>query len=183
MSDRQTLLDNLEKLKNVTDKLIYAVNVLIPPRRLEYRFVVLTDETDAKMLQDTNNYLIMRGKWRFIFNEYKTAKFFGQQDIPIPDDLKQILLAYIKTKKLNLGDLLFSLQRDKREEISQPNFSSLISKAFAKIYGLEISNRFLRYSASTTASNQNLSKKDRQQLANDMGHSLSQNLAYSKHKK
>jgi hypothetical protein len=183
LSDRQALIDNVGKLTNVTDKLIYAVNVLIPPRRLEYRFVVLTDETDAKMLQDTNNYLIMRGKWRFIFNEYKTAKFFGQQDIPIPDDLKQILLAYIKTKKLNLGDLLFSLQRDKREEISQPNFSSLISKAFAKIYGLEISNRFLRYSASTTASNQNLSKKDRQQLANDMGHSLSQNLAYSKHKK
>ena len=183
LSDRQTLLDNIEKLKNVTDKLIYAVNVLIPPRRLEYRFVVLTDETNAKMLQDTNNYLIISGKWRFIFNEYKTAKFMGQQDIPIPDDLKQILLSYIHTKKLKIGDLLFSLQRDKREEISQPNFSSLISRVFAKIYGVEISNRFLRYSASTTASNQNLSKKDRQQLANDMGHSLSQNLAYSKHKK
>ena len=38
-SDRQALLDNVEKLKNVTDKLIYAVNVLIPPRRLEYRFI------------------------------------------------------------------------------------------------------------------------------------------------
>jgi hypothetical protein len=143
----------------------------------------LTDETDAKMLQDTNNYLIIRGKWRFIFNEYKTAKSFGQQDIPIPDDLKQILLAYIKSQKLNLGDLLFSLKRDKREEISEPNFSSLISKVFAKIYGVEISNRFLRYSAATTATNQNLSKKDRQQLASDMGHSLTQNLSYSKHKK
>ena len=183
LSDRQALLDNVEKLTNITHKLIYALNVLIPARRLEYRFVVLTDETDAKMLQDTNNYLIIRGKWRFIFNEYKTAKSFGQQDIPIPDDLKQILLAYIKSQKLNLGDLLFSLKRDKREEISEPNFSSLISKVFAKIYGVEISNRFLRYSAATTATNQNLSKKDRQQLASDMGHSLTQNLSYSKHKK
>jgi len=183
LSDRQVLLDNVKKLKNVGDKLIYAVNVLIPPRRLEYRFVVLTDEIDKEMLKDTNNYLIMRGRWRFIFNEYKTAQFLGQQDIPIPDDLKEILLEYIKAKKLNVGDLLFSLQRDKREEISQPNFSSLISKVFAKIYGVEISNRFLRYSAATTASNQNLSKKDRQQLANDMGHSLSQSLSYSKHKK
>ena len=183
LSDRQALLDNVEKLPNITDKLIYALNVLIPPRRLEYRFVILTDETDAKMLQDTNNYLIIRGKWRFIFNEYKTAQSLGQQDIPIPDDLKQILMAYIKAKKLNLGDLLFSLQRDKREEISQPNFSTLISKVFSKIYGVEISNRFLRYSASTTASNQNLSKNDRQHLATQMGHSLNQNLSYSKHKK
>ena len=183
LSDRQVLLDNIKKLKNVSDKLIYAVNVLIPPRRLEYRFVKLTDVIDKDMLRDTNNYLIIRGRWRFIFNEYKTAQFLGQQEIPIPDDLKEILLEYIRVKKLEVGDLLFSLQRDKREEISQPNFSSLISKVFAKIYGVEISNRFLRYSAATTASNQNLSKKDRQQLANDMGHSLSQSLSYSKHKK
>ena len=182
LSDRQALLDNIDKLPNITDKLIYALNVLIPPRRLEYRFVVLTDETNPQMLQDTNNYLIIKGKWSFVFNEYKTAKYMGQQDISIPDDLKQILMSYIKAKKLNVGDLLFSLQRDKREEISQPNFSSLISRVFAKIYGVDISNRFLRYSASTTANNQNLSKNDRQDLANAMGHSLSQNLSYSKHK-
>ena len=84
---------------------------------------------------------------------------------------------------MNVGDYLFSLQRDKREIISQPNFSSKISKVFAKIYGVEISNRFLRYSAANTASNQNLSKKDRQELATQMGHSLNQNLSYSKHKK
>ena len=183
LSDRKQLLENIEKLPNISDKLIYAVNVLIPPRRLEYRFVVLTDETNKDMLKDTNNYLIIRGAWRFVFNEYKTAGTMEQQVVSIPDDLKEILLAYIKTKKLNIGDYLFSLERDKREIISQPNFSSKISKVFAKIHGVEISNRYLRYSASTTATNQNLSKKERQQLANDMGHSLNQNLSYSKHKK
>ena len=151
LSDRQTLLNNIEKLPNITDKLIYAVNVLIPPRRLEYRFFILTDETNTNMLKDTNNYLIIKGAWRFVFNEYKTAKTLEQQVIPIPDDLKQILQEYIKTKSLNVGDYLFSLQRFNREIISQPNFSSKISKVFAKIYGVEISNRFLRYSASTTA--------------------------------
>ena len=45
---------------------------------------------------------------------------------------------------------------------SQPNFSNLISKKFSRIYGVEISNRFLRYSATTTATNQNLSKRERQ---------------------
>ena len=183
VSDRQALLDNIEKLPNITDKLIYGLNVLIPPRRLEYRFVVITDEIDPDMLKDTNNYLVISGSWKFVFNEYKTAKSTAQQVIYIPDDLKQILITYIKSKKLNVGDYLFSLARDKREIISQPNFSSKISTVFAKIHGVEISNRFLRYSASTTATNQNLSKKDRQELATQMGHSLNQNLSYSKHKK
>ena len=50
------------------------------------------------MLQDTNNYLIIRGISRFIFNAYKTAQSLGQQEVLIPDDLKQILLEYIKAK-------------------------------------------------------------------------------------
>ena len=183
LSNRQALLDNIKSLPNITDKLIYALNTLIPPRRLEYRFVVITDETDPDMLKDTNNYLVIRGKWRFVFNEYKTAKSLEQQVVPIPDDLKEILLSYIKSKKLSIGDYLFHLDRSKKEIISQPNFSKKISKVFEKVYGTEISNRYLRYSASTTASNQNLSKKERQQLAHDMGHSLNQNLSYSKHKK
>jgi hypothetical protein len=183
LSNRQKLLDNINSLPNITDKLIYALNTLIPPRRLEYRFVVITDEIDPNMLRDTNNYLVIRGKWRFVFNEYKTAKSLEQQVVSIPDDLKEILLSYIKSKKLSIGDYLFHLKRSKKEIISQSNFSKKISKVFEKVYGTEISNRYLRYSASTTANNQNLSKKERQQLAYDMGHSLNQNLSYSKHKK
>ena len=51
------------------------------------------------MLKDTNNYLVIRGKWKFIFNEFKTAKKFEQQIVPIPDDFEDILLLYIKSKK------------------------------------------------------------------------------------
>ena len=54
------------------------------------------------------------------------SKTLAQQAIPIHDDLKETLLDFIKTKKLSIGDLLFSLDRDKRDEISQPNFSSKI---------------------------------------------------------
>jgi hypothetical protein len=160
LSDRKQLLENIKKLPKLEDRVIYAANTLIPPRRLEYRFVVITDEIDEDMLKDSNDYLIIRGMWRF--NEYKTAGTMAQQDIPIPEEN---LLFYIESKKLNLGDYLFSLERDKRELISQPNFSSKISKVFAKIHGVEISNRYLRYSAATTATNQNLSKKERQELA------------------
>ena len=50
------------------------------------------------MLKDTNNYLVIRCKWAFICNEYKTAKSFEQQIVPIPDNLKEIILSYIKSK-------------------------------------------------------------------------------------
>ena len=164
----------------MTDKLIYAINVLIPPRRLENRFIRITDETDTDKLKDADNYLIVKGKWKLVYNEYKTAGSLGQHIIIVPDDLKQILQQYIAFNNLNIGDYLFSLKRDKRELIAQPNFSSKISNVFKKIYGVEISNRFLRYSKATDTAN--LSKKEHKQLALDMGHTLNQSLSYRKHK-
>ena len=120
LSNRQALLDNIKSLPNITDKLIYGLNTLIPPRRLEYRFVIITDETNPDMLKDANNCLVIRGKWQFVFNGYKTAKSLEQQIVPMPDDLKEILLSYIKSKKLSIGDYLFHLDRSKKEIISQP---------------------------------------------------------------
>jgi hypothetical protein len=182
LSDKKALLDNIDKLGNINDKLIYAINVLIPPRRLENRFIRITDETDTDKLKTTDNYLIVNGngKWKFIYNEYKTAKNLGQHPVNVPDDLKKILHEYIAINNLNIGDYLFSLKRDKRELISQPNFSSKISNVFNKIHGLKISNRFLRYSKATDTAH--LSKKEHKQLASDMGHSLNQSLSYRKHK-
>lgn len=184
LSNRKVLLDNLDKLNNINDKLIYAINVLIPPRRLENRLIRITDETNTDNLKDADNYLIVKGykdtKWKLVYNEYKTAGSLGQQIINVPDDLKQILEQYISTNNLNIGDYLFSLKRDKRELIAQPNFSSKISSVFKKIYDEEICNRFLRYSKATDTAN--LSKKEHKQLALDMGHTLNQSLSYRKHK-
>ena len=98
LSDRNQIFKFFESLPNITDKLKYGLNTLIAPRRLEYRFVVITDEKDPDMLKDTNNHLVIRGKWKFIFNEFKTAKKFEQQIVPIPDDFEDILLFYIKSK-------------------------------------------------------------------------------------
>lgn len=180
LSNRKVLLDNIDKLTNINDKLIYAINVLIPPRRLENRLIRITDETNTDNLMNTNNYLIVKDRWKLVYNEYKTAKHLGQQVINVPDDLKQILQQYIATNDLNLGDYLFSLKRDKRKLISSPNFSSKISSVFKKVHGVEISNRFLRYSKATNTAN--LSKKEHKQLAHDMGHSILESLSYRKHK-
>lgn len=41
LSNRDQLLENIKSLPNLTDKLIHALNTLISPHRLEYRFVII----------------------------------------------------------------------------------------------------------------------------------------------
>ena len=50
---------NIAKIKNLDDKLIYALYTLFPARRLEWRLIKLTNETNLDKLNDNNNYLIL----------------------------------------------------------------------------------------------------------------------------
>ena len=77
-------------------------------------------------MKDTDNYFIVKGKWKLVYKEYKTAKHLGKQIINVPDHLKEIL-----------------------QQLFEPNISSKISSVFKEVHGLEISNRFLRYSKAT----------------------------------
>lgn len=181
LSNRQELLNNAYKLENVNDVMIYAIQILIPPRRLENRLIVITDETDKDKLINNNNYLIIKDEWRLVYNEYKSAKSLKQQVINVPDDLKHIMTQYIAAKSLVVGDYLFSQSRNKQKLISASNFSNKIRNVFNKVYGVDISNKYIRCSAATNAQLSNMSKKDRTKLAHDMGHSLTENLSYSKH--
>lgn len=182
LSNRQVLLDNIDKLTDINDKALYAIHTLIPPRRLENRLLQLTEETNLDNLMNATNYLITNGDWKLLYNEYKTAEHYGSYVVDVPDDLKRILQMYIITHKLRQGDYLFSQVRNKQKVLSAPNFSSKISKVFELVYGVKICNKFLRYSVATNATNTLMSKTERTKLAHDMGHSLTENLTYSKHK-
>ena len=75
------ILKKLDLLPNIKDKLVFAVYTLQPARRLEWRFVVLTTETDEKKLEDPDlNFLSISPKGKkVIFNNYKTDIKYGQQ--------------------------------------------------------------------------------------------------------
>ena len=83
-------------------------------------------------------------------------------------------------KGLKNNDYLFSLDRDKREVISQPNFSKLISDVFKKIYNIPISLRFLRMSHITFLLNKNPTIKQMEILSNQMAHSPEEQGKYKK---
>jgi hypothetical protein len=61
--DRNLILKNLNLLSNIKDKLIFAIYTLQPARRLDWRHVVLTTETDKKELEDDDlNFLSITPK-------------------------------------------------------------------------------------------------------------------------
>ncbi len=144
--------------------------------------VKITTEINKEKLKDpVNNYLILSNPKRIIFNNYKTYKKYGQQDFEITDkDLNNIIDEYIYSNGLKNNDYLISLERNKREVISQPNFSKFISDVFKKIYNIPISMRFLRISWVSDLLNKNPTIKQMEKLADYMAHSIGEQGKYKK---
>ena len=176
------ILQNINKLDNINDKLIYVLYCLFPARRLEWRLTkIILDETTN--INDVKyNYLILKnGKYQIIFNNYKTATTYGRQIFNIENnELTNILNDYIIKSKLLNGDFLFSLRTNRKKEISQSNFSTLISNVFKKVYNIPISVRFLRMSHITSYLLKNPTIKEIELLAYKMGHSKDEQGLYKK---
>ena len=159
--------------------MIYALYTLFPARRLDYRNMKLTTETNVDMLNDFN-YLILSSPKIFVFNDYKTYATYGKQVFKIPDDLDMIINQYITAKKLRNGDFLFSLMRDTKEPISEPNFSPKVKGVFKKVYGIPISMRFIRMSWATDLYASNPTQTKVKEIAFKMAHSPAESALYKK---
>ena len=181
--DKTNVFMNIGKLHKIDDILLYSLYTLQPARRLDYRNIKITTETNINKLNDTStNYLIITSNpYKFVFNDYKTYKIYGQQVIPIEDkELIIIIDHYINEKKLKNNDYLFSLLRDKRQVISEPVFSKKISDVFMKVYGIPISVRFLRMSWTTHFYKTNPTVKQIEEFSYKMAHSPIESALYKK---
>lgn len=178
--DKSLILSNIDKLDNIDDRLLFALYTLMPSRREEWRSVKLTTETNINKLNDINYLIISKSPKEVVFNDYKTSRKYGKQIFNIPDELDNIINKYINIKGLKPNDYLFGLDRDKREYISQPNFSKKISDVFQKIYKIPISLRFLRQSWSVWINTQKISIKAKKEYINMMAHSQAESDKYFK---
>ena len=181
--DRDIILKNINSLSNIKDRLIFALYTLLPARRLDWREVVLTTETDKKELQDPNlNFLSISPKGKkVIFNNYKTDIKYGQQEFKLTDpELNKILDSYIRINKLKEGNYLLSLETDKQRPIAQSNFSKMIADVFYKVYKEPISVRFLRMSHISALMRTNPTNKEMKKLAEEMAHSTDEQSRYNK---
>jgi hypothetical protein len=178
--DKSLILSNIDKLDNIDDRLLFALYTLMPSRREEWRSVKLTTETNINKLNDINYLIISKSPKEVVFNDYKTSRKYGKQIFNIPDELDNIINKYINIKGLKPNDYLSGLDRDKREYISQPNFSKKISDVFQKIYKIPISLRFLRQSWSVWINTQKISIKAKKEYINMMAHSQAESDKYFK---
>ena len=182
--DKPTILNGLDKLKDIREKLIFGLYTLQPCRRLEYRFLRITKETDKDKLDDDNdNYLVITPPFKFIFNNYKTNDKYGQQEIPVMDgELINLIKKYIAYYKLKVGDYLLGQTTDKNKVISEPNFSNKLTQVFRKVYNVHTSLDFIRKSHIITFLEQpkKLSNNDKKQFAEWMAHSTEEQTKYYK---
>ena len=156
--------------------------IIIPARRLEWRNVKITTETDINKLSDcgTNFIIISENPLKVIFNDYKTSTTYGQQVFNIPNELSCIIIKYIQHFQLSDFDYLLSLSIDKKMIISEPNFSKKVSNVFYKVYNQNISIRFLRISWSVWINTQNFSINTKKEYINKLAHSYEENQRYFK---
>ena len=170
-----TILSNLEKLETTEEKLIYGLYTLLPPRRLEYAGVVLITQGLRFKMRDDTNYLVLKKRIpdRFVWNNYKTSNTFGRVEVEIPEELKSLLLSYIKDNKLKTHQRILDYKK--------ANFVRIITNIFNKIYeDANITIRWVRISYATYLNSLNISNNEREKIAIKMGHGVVQSSKYRK---
>ena len=123
--------------------MILSLYTLIQPRRnKDYSLMRISSN-----INDTNfNYLVIeKSHMKFILNNYKTEKKYHSVEIDIPDDLKQVILLYLKYHplKLELKNKEFNipfLVEDGKELKSSTEITKILNKIFDK----KISSSMLR---------------------------------------
>jgi len=153
-------------IKNIRDKALVALYVLIPPRRLDYGLMKVGNGDNINFNYYTSGTMI--------FNKYKTDKTYGKQVIKIPIELKTIIDSYISEYKLKDGDLLFSSKNGEPYK----NFTPFINKVFKTYVGKNISVNVLRHSFISDYLKTTRSVNDMKNIANLMAHSSSEQKFY-----
>jgi len=117
-----------EDLNEIQNYILLSLYTLIPPRRS-------TDYTEMKIknISPEDNYM---EKNEFVFNKYKTSKFYNQQQEKIPKELMTILKKWLKINQTDY--LLFDSKGGKMTP-------SKLTRKLNKIFDKNISTSALRH--------------------------------------
>ena len=137
-----------------------------PPRRSMDYFLMKFREFDKK----EDNFL---DKNTFVFNKYKTAKTYNQQSMEIPKSFRPLLSKYIKTIPDGVNTLLYDAHGNEMYAVK-------ITQRLNSIFGAKVSVSMLRHIFLTSKLGDVPPLKQLEELAENMGHSVSQQLEYIK---
>ena len=157
-------MSDLQEIQNYIILCLMS-GIYIPPRRnLDYTEMKIKNIDKGK-----DNYL---DKNSLVFNTYKTARYYGEQRIEIPKELKSILTKWIK---LNDTDhLLFDINGSKLTSVK-------LTQRLNKIFGKHSGANLLRHLYLTERFSDTIKKNSEiDETMEDMGSSASQLKTYVK---
>ena len=185
LSETNNLIDNSSL--NTRDKLLASLYLLIPPRRLEYRFLkLINDDYDIDKLSNNFNYIVVdkdNVPIEIIFKNFKTARVggkikrdvYGVQKYDLDNKyIVKYITDYINESNISINDMLF--------HIPLSTFSKLISDIMTKLFGYtNINSRTIRkVGAIYNQQDSSKSLKEKKKTATDMAHSYTENALYNK---
>ena len=141
----------------------------IPPLRNDYSNMEIIAEEDIKD-HDKGNFFVLRKKGNpyFLINEFKTSKKFGTEKIDISN---KILKALIKNWLKYNNTKYFLINPTTKTAMTPNGISKYISKIFKKRRDKTISSSLLRSIYITHKYKENLTTKEKKDLAEEMLHS------------
>jgi len=184
LDETNELIQN--SMLDTRSKLLASFYLLMPPRRLEYRFLkLIKDDYDIEKLSDKFNYIVVDKDdipTEIIFKRYKTARaggkvkrqIYGTQKYNLNKYIVKYLIQYINESNISIDDMLF--------DIALSTFSKLIGDIMNNLFKYQNINAttIRRISAIYNQQDSSKSIKEKKKTATDMGHSLTENNLYNK---
>lgn len=152
----------------ITDYLVLSLTcgIFFPPRRNQDWIMMKIKNYNDK----TDNFLDIKNK-QFVFNIYKTSKFYDTQKVNIPDNFMKILKKYIIFSNSD-----YLLVNGKNE----PYTTQRMTQKMNSLFHGKISTSMLRHIYLSDKLKDIPKLAELTQLAEDMGHSIKQQLEYIK---
>lgn len=112
---------------------VLSLYVLIPPRRSLDFSVMKVKNYDSSDNSKDNYILSIKGRWYFIFNNYKNASRLGKQSIEVPPPLKKIIKDWLR---FNNSDFLIPNKLGR--QIQHNKINSMLNEIFKRNIGVSL---------------------------------------------
>lgn len=155
---RKYVSDRLPEAKGneLVKLLLISLYTLQPPTRIGNYLDMEIRKGDGKRLKNDKNYLMIKdGKYKFIFNKYKTSKHLGKVELPVEDKLlEKVIAKHIDGKTGKTPTFL---------EKSQSQVTQNLNSITKKVLDVPISVNVFRHSFLTDfmAGNPSISEKEK----------------------
>jgi hypothetical protein len=149
--------------------------LLQPPTRIGNYLDMIIRKPGQRLKKDTN-YLIVSpdGNYKFVFQNYKTAKNLGKIELPVKNEtLKHLIDTYLERhpdyKSKKVSEFIVN---PNGKSVSQSNFTQILKSITKKIYGVPGSTNLFRHSFLSWFLSQNPTIEEKKKITRLIGQNL-----------